>query len=66
MGADPEREDDGYVITLTTNGETLGSECWVFAATQIEKGPIARVPLPMRVPSGFHAKWVPGERIWKG
>jgi len=22
------------------------------------------VKLPTRVPSGFHAKWVRGERIW--
>jgi carotenoid cleavage dioxygenase len=57
-------EDDGYVVTIVTNAADLSSSCWVFAARDIERGPIARVRLPARVPSGFHAKWVAGERIW--
>ncbi|MDJ0847989.1 MAG: carotenoid oxygenase family protein [Myxococcota bacterium] len=59
-----EEEDDGYVVTIVTNADELRSECWVFAAQRIEDGPIARVALPSRVPTGFHAKWVAGERIW--
>jgi carotenoid cleavage dioxygenase-like enzyme len=31
----------------------------VFDAKDIEQGPIAKVRLPMRVPAGFHAAWVP-------
>jgi carotenoid cleavage dioxygenase len=50
---------------MTHEGE-LRSECWVFAAQQIEDGPIARVKLPARAPSGFHAKWLPGDRVWSG
>jgi carotenoid cleavage dioxygenase len=57
-------EDDGYVVTIVTHAGKLRSECWVFAAKEIERGPIARVALPSRVPSGFHAKWVSGDRIW--
>ena len=57
-------EDDGYVVTLMMNAAEARSECWVFAAQQIEKGPIATAKLPTRVPSGFHAKWVPGDRIF--
>ncbi len=57
-------EDDGCVVTLMTQAGTWRSECWVFDAREIERGPIARVKLPSRVPTGFHAKWVPGERIW--
>ena len=56
-------EDDGYVITIMTSYDGR-SESWVFDATQIEAGPLARVRLPARVPVGFHAKWIPGERIW--
>jgi len=29
-----------------------------------ERGPIARVKLPARVPTGFHAKWIPGARVF--
>jgi carotenoid cleavage dioxygenase len=57
-------EDDGWVLTLATDAATLRSECWVFDAREIERGPIARVKLPARVPTGFHAKWIPGARVW--
>ena len=59
-------EDDGWVITLATHAGTLRSEAWVFDARAIERGPLARVALPARVPTGFHAKWLPGARIWPG
>jgi carotenoid cleavage dioxygenase len=57
-------EDDGYVVTVMTDADGFRSECWVFDAQQIGSGPIARVKLPSRVPSGFHAKWIAGDRIW--
>ena len=57
-------EDDGYVLSMVTNVDTLASECWVFAARDIDRGPIARVALPARVPTGFHAQWIPGAQLW--
>jgi carotenoid cleavage dioxygenase len=57
-------EDDGYVVTIVTNRNTLRSACWIFDARDIERGPIAVVPLPTRVPHGFHAKWVAGDRAF--
>ena len=57
-------EDDGYVVSFVTNADTYRSECWVFWAPDVEKGPIAKVRLPARVPTGFHAHWVPGEKLW--
>jgi len=57
-------EDDGYVVTIVTDARDESSSCQVFRATDIERGPIARLPLPHRVPTGFHAKWIPGERIF--
>jgi carotenoid cleavage dioxygenase len=57
-------EDDGFVITLATDAASLRSECWIFDAREIERGPIARIELPARVPTGFHAKWIAGDRIW--
>lgn len=61
---DAAAEDDGYVVTIVTDAAELRSECWVYRAEEIERGPIARVELPARVPSGFHAKWIPGSRLW--
>ncbi len=58
-----EGEDDGYVITIVTNASGA-SQCWVFAARDISRGPIAKVALPARVPVGFHAEWIAGERLW--
>jgi len=63
-GRRPRDEDDGYVVSLVTDAASLRSECWVFSAREIERGPLAKVRLPTRVPTGFHAKWLPGERIW--
>ncbi|MBW2294376.1 MAG: carotenoid oxygenase family protein [Deltaproteobacteria bacterium] len=63
--AGSESEDDGYVVTIVTNPEWRHhSECWVFRAQEIERGPIAKVKLPARIPPGFHAKWVRGEELW--
>jgi carotenoid cleavage dioxygenase len=56
-------EDDGYVTTIVSN-DSGRSQCWVFSARDIASGPIAKVALPARVPIGFHAKWIPGERLW--
>ena len=56
-------EDDGYVLSLVTHDESLESECWIFDAGGVERGPLAKVALPQRVPSGFHAAWIRGERL---
>jgi carotenoid cleavage dioxygenase len=53
-------EDDGYVIVFTTDPEGK-SEVQVLAARDFEAGPIARIPLPVRVPAGFHGTWAPGD-----
>ncbi len=54
-------EDDGYVVTIAWNPQRQASEVQVFDAREGEfgRGPIARVKLPRRVPSGFHATFVP-------
>jgi carotenoid cleavage dioxygenase len=55
-------EDDGYVVTFTTDMNQDSSECQIFDAQSIERGPVARVRLPMRISSGTHATWAPGPR----
>ena len=50
-------EDDGYVVTFVTDLPNDCSECHVFDARDITRGPIARVRLPERISSGTHAYW---------
>lgn len=50
-------EGDGYLVTFTTDVAADGSECQIFEGSSLERGPIARVRLPMRISSGTHAAW---------
>jgi carotenoid cleavage dioxygenase len=56
----PQAEDDGYLVTLAWNPVDALSEIQVFDArgARLAEGPVARVPLPRRVPHGFHATYV--------
>lgn len=54
------REDDGYLITIVAEEATGRSEITVFDAARVADGPIARLPVPQRVPTGYHTEWVPG------
>ncbi len=51
-------EDDGYVVTFTTDVAHDRSECLVFDARSIADGPLARVRLPERISSGTHTYWM--------
>jgi len=57
-GAD-EVEDDGYLITFTTDTERDCSECLVLDAANVGAGPLARIRLPERISSGTHSCWAP-------
>jgi carotenoid cleavage dioxygenase-like enzyme len=50
-------EDDGYLVTFTTDMERDCSECLVLDATDIAAGPVARIRLPERISSGTHSCW---------
>ncbi len=56
-------EDDGYVITFTTNERDEKSEVLILDAQNVDKGPLARIQLPQRVPLGFHGCWVHGHKL---
>ncbi|MFI9102095.1 carotenoid oxygenase family protein [Streptomyces fildesensis] len=56
-------EDDGYLVTLTTDMNADRSECLVFDAGRLTDGPIARVRLPERISSGTHATWAAGSAL---
>ncbi len=57
-------EDDGYVISFVTDAETDSSEAIIIDAKNMSAEPLARIKLPQRVPLGFHACWVDGDKIF--
>jgi carotenoid cleavage dioxygenase len=56
-------EDDGWLVTFVTDLNRDCSECHVFDAARIADGPIARIALPARMPSGTHACWAPASAL---
>ncbi len=52
-------EDDGYLVAFVYDDERQKSEVVVLDAADLAAGPVCRVLLPVRVPNGFHACWVP-------
>ena len=59
-------EDDGYLVGFMWDDQAKASFVTVFDARDISIGPVARIRLPQRVPNGFHATWVSGERLARG
>ncbi|MEO1651951.1 MAG: carotenoid oxygenase family protein [Bacteroidota bacterium] len=57
-------EDDGYVISFVTDAREGTSEVIILDAQNIEQEPLARIQLPQRVPLGFHACWIAGDRLF--
>lgn len=56
-------EDDGWLVTFTSDVKSDRSECQIFDAARIANGPIARVALPARISSGTHACWAPASTL---
>lgn len=56
-------EDDGWVVTYVYDRPSDSSEFVVVNAQDMEAAPVARVPLPQRVPYGFHGAWISEERV---
>jgi carotenoid cleavage dioxygenase-like enzyme len=56
-------EDDGYLITLTTDMNTDASFCLVFDAAAPGAGPVCTLRLPERISSGTHSTWAPGAEL---
>ncbi len=55
-----ESEDDGWLMTFVHDRRAGRSDFVVLDARDVSAGPVATVELPVRVPPGFHACWVPG------
>lgn len=56
-------EDDGYLVSFVHDEAANRSEVVILDAQNMDAPPIARILLPVRVPLGFHACWVPGEKL---
>mmetsp|Transcript_134576 Transcript_134576/g.339979 ORF Transcript_134576/g.339979 Transcript_134576/m.339979 type:complete len:592 (+) Transcript_134576:31-1806(+) len=61
VGADPDAEEDGYILVYSHNESTRTSEVLVLDARDFGQPPVCRIQLPRRVPYGFHVAWVPAE-----
>ncbi|MFT7645648.1 MAG: carotenoid cleavage dioxygenase-like enzyme [Candidatus Poriferisodalaceae bacterium] len=52
-------EDDGYLVTFTSDLNTDSSECLILDAAHPLDSPVARIRLPERIASGTHSTWAP-------
>ncbi len=53
-----ESEDDGWLLTFVHDQNEGSAEFVVLDARDFDRGYVAQVPLPQRVPFGFHGNWV--------
>jgi carotenoid cleavage dioxygenase-like enzyme len=56
-------EDDGYLVTLTTDMTADASYCLIFDAARVADGPMCKLALPERISSGTHSTWAPGSEL---
>ena len=56
-------EDDGYLVTLTTDMNADASYCVIFDAARVADGPVCKLQLPERISSGTHSTWAPGAQL---
>jgi 8'-apo-carotenoid 13,14-cleaving dioxygenase len=51
-------EDDGWLLAFTHANDASSASFVVLDAQDLARGPVAEIPLPQRVPYGFHGNWV--------
>jgi carotenoid cleavage dioxygenase len=61
FAADPDGDGelDGWLMVYATDLATGATDLCIIDARDLAAGPVARVHLPRRVPSGFHGNWMP-------
>lgn len=60
---DGSAEDDGWLMSYVHDENVNGAELVILDARDLGRAPLARVPLPQRVPYGFHGNWVPDTAV---
>lgn len=58
-------EDDGWLVTFVHDLANQTAEFVVIDAADFSRDYVARVPLPQRVPFGFHGNWVSDSAVSK-
>jgi len=56
-------EDDGYLVTITTDMNADASYCLLLDAARVGDGPVCKLQLPERVSSGTHCTWAAGSEL---
>ena len=51
-------EDDGYLMSFVYDPAEDASELVILNAKEMTDEPLARIHLPVRVPTGFHGSWI--------
>ncbi|HSC07005.1 MAG TPA: carotenoid oxygenase family protein [Steroidobacteraceae bacterium] len=54
---------EGYLLFLVDRHDRNDTEAFVVEAQHLDKGPIARLQIPLRLRVGVHGNWVPGEAL---
>jgi carotenoid cleavage dioxygenase-like enzyme len=52
-------EQDGWLMVYATDMASGNTDFCIIDARDMAAGPVARIHLPQRVPSGFHGNWMP-------
>ena len=58
-------EDDGYLVTFVVEEVSGRSECYLLDAQRLADGPVCRLAVPQRVPTGYHTWWVSADDVAK-
>jgi len=56
---DSDKEEDGYLMCYVYSPQE-GAFLSILSAGDLERGPLAKIFIPSRVPNGFHANWMNG------
>ena len=54
---------EGYLAFLVDLHDEHRSEMFVLEAARIERGPVARIKIPLRLRVGVHGNWVPAQAL---
>jgi len=66
-GGSSNGEDDGYILSVLYNGKSKESEMIILDAKDIAAGPIARVPMGIRIPHGLFGCFTSADEAnWDG